>query len=132
MDEIRYRTDKGSTISLFCRLESPCVQFRLLLVQRCNDTPAGLGYLEVEMYCPCISPFGQRACVRTIMLKDIDNLNNSVKVTVNLFDLFPSFAQCHPDLFQRDCYYKNIFLSLSLLSVPLLRPSYPSDLSEKV
>jgi hypothetical protein len=82
MDEIRYRTDKGSTISLFCGLESPCVQFRLLLVHRCNYTPAGLGYLEVEMYCPCISPFGQRECVRTVKLKDMDNLNDSVKFTL--------------------------------------------------
>ncbi len=30
-----------------------------LLVQRCNDTTAGLGYLEVNVICPCkISPLG--------------------------------------------------------------------------
>ncbi len=27
-----------------------------LLVQRCNGTTAGLGYLEVNVICPCKSP----------------------------------------------------------------------------
>jgi hypothetical protein len=27
-----------------------------LLVQRCNGTTAGLGYLKVNVICPCISP----------------------------------------------------------------------------
>jgi hypothetical protein len=27
-----------------------------LLVQRCNGTTAGLGYLEVKVICPCKSP----------------------------------------------------------------------------
>jgi hypothetical protein len=29
-----------------------------LLVQRCNGTAAGLGYLEVNGICPCKSPHG--------------------------------------------------------------------------
>ncbi len=32
------------------------VQMPPLLVQRCNGTTAGLGYLEVNLICPCKSP----------------------------------------------------------------------------
>jgi hypothetical protein len=40
-----------------------------LLVQRCNGTTAGLGYLEVNVICPCKSPhraIGRLSSVRTV------------------------------------------------------------------
>jgi hypothetical protein len=37
-----------------------------LLVQRCNGTTAGLGYLEVNVICPCESPHWAMTSVRTV------------------------------------------------------------------
>ncbi len=65
VENVRKVLKKFKILKILCLKFTRNIELSLL-VQRCNGTTAGLGYLEVNMICPCNLPIGRWTSVRTV------------------------------------------------------------------